>query len=363
MDKSGSRIAISIVIPCLNEAETIRQAVAQATRSVRCFTNTFEVIVADNGSTDGTLKLLRTLEQKQKVRIVRVPIRGYGAALHYGILRAKHPYVCYADADLSYHFGELKRFVPALRKNYDLILGSRISGLIEPGAMPWLHQYVGTPILSFLIRWWYGLPTSDSNSGMRVVRTSFYKKLRMRYSGMEWASELLIRTALANGAYHEVPIRFLPDKRRRLPHLKRWSDGWRHLKVIIFMRPAVLLVASAILLAISLLFAVQSLFTTIALWLLSEVLFFCYALIKKLVATFEGPNKISQAIDYLPVTQVGILVNILGLSSIFLISDRHLYSKYILVFQVVLYNLWWFFIEIINTDLVQQLKRSPRDIT
>ncbi len=187
----------SIVIPCLNEAETIEKAVFVALQSAKKHKKSkFEIIVADNGSTDGTLEKLSKIKN---IKIINVPVRGYGAALHWGILSAKYPYILYADADLSYDFKELPKFLSASKLDYDLILGSRLKGNMQKGAMPFLNRYLGTPILTFLIKLLYGIKTSDCNSGMRMIKKSFYQNLQMKNSGMEWASELLIRTAIFNG--------------------------------------------------------------------------------------------------------------------------------------------------------------------
>ncbi|MCJ7740481.1 glycosyltransferase family 2 protein [Candidatus Microgenomates bacterium] len=176
---------LSIVIPCLNEEVTIKRAVQTAYLSAKqLLKNNFEIIVADNGSTDGSLQKLSKIKH---IRLIHVLVKGYGAALHFGILSAKYPYALFADADLSYDFSETGKFLPKIDKNFDLILGSRIQGNIEKGAMPFLHRFLGTPVLTFLIRLIYGIKTTDCNSGMRAVKRSFYRQLHMKNSGMEWA--------------------------------------------------------------------------------------------------------------------------------------------------------------------------------
>lgn len=355
--KFSKKTGVTILIPCLNEVRTVAVVAKQAYAASMKSKVNFEIVVADNGSTDGTLEKLRFLSY---VRVVPVPVRGYGAALHYGILHAKYPYVLYGDADCSYDFRELKKFVPFMIKSYDLVLGSRLAGTIQEGAMPFLNRYLGTPILTALIKWIYGIAVSDCNSGMRMVRREFYRKLDMKNSGMEWASELLIKTALKAGYYAEVPIIFKKDKRKTLPHLKRWEDGWRHLKVIVLLKPSLVLMTSIVCAFIAILFLPHSIFTTIALLLFSEFVFLSYLVTKKIeeVVTFKE-NWVSAWLEKLPLVLIGVVITILGLLTLFLISDQHLYTKYIVFFQVVLYDLWLFFIETVKTHMVHVLKVKP----
>lgn len=230
-----SKKLFSVVIPCLNEQKTILEAVNSAKRySKKYFGSNYEIIVSDNGSTDNTLEILKKVKN---INLINVPIKGYGAALHWGIMNATGDYVMFADADMSYPFENIKLFARSISLYPDLVLGSRIKGKISKGAMPFLHRYLGTPILTFLIRVLYKIPTTDCNSGMRMVKRSFYKRLNMRNSGMEWASELLAKTAIKKGVYVEMPINYKKDKRGRKPHLSSWSDGWRHLKAIFLIKP------------------------------------------------------------------------------------------------------------------------------
>lgn len=345
---------LSVVIPCLNEVSTIEKAVLYATQAARHYCKEdFEIIVADNGSTDGTLERLKKIKN---IRLIHVPIKGYGAALHYGILSAKYPNVLFADADLSYDFLDLTKFIPYINKGYDLVLGSRITGKIEKGAMPFLHRYIGTPILTFLIRIIYGIRTTDCNSGMRLIKKSFYQKLKMKNSGMEWASELLIKTVLHDGKYTEVPITFHKDKRKRKPHLKRWEDGWRHLKVIILLKPFTLLLAAILLGFAGIIFIPFSLFTTIALFLLAEFIFLSFLAARKLEAFIEKKsNFASEMLERIPLVLIATLLTIFGFLQLFIISDNHLFTKYILLFQPIMFDLWVFFIETIKTHLVYPL--------
>lgn len=345
---------LTIVIPCLNEASTIEKVVTTVYSSaLKHLGKDFEIIVSDNGSTDGTLEKLTKIKF---VKIIKVPVRGYGAALHYGILAAKYPFILFADADLSYDFRELDKFLPFMEKNYDFVLGSRIKGNIQKGAMPFINRYIGTPILTFLIKIIYGINTSDCNSGMRLVKQSFYKKLRITNNGMEWASELLIKTGLCKGEFAEIPISFYKDKRKRRPHLRRWEDGWRHLKVIILLKPSLLLMMALILALIGVFFVYISLFTTIALILIAEFFVFSHLVTKRLEAAIQREtNIISSLLDRMPLVLMAVMGTFLGVSALFIISDAHLFTKYILLYQAILFDLWLFFIETIKTHLVNRL--------
>lgn len=345
---------VSIIIPCLNEKETIREVIDSAKKAV--YDNLgkdSEIIVADNGSTDGTLALVRRIKG---IRLVQIPIKGYGAALHYAILKAKYSYIFFADADLSYDFGELGKFIPFIKKNYDLVLGTRMRGNIEKGAMPILNRYIGTPILTFLIRIIYGIKTTDCNSGMRMVKKSFYKSLKMKNSGMEWASELLIKTRLHGGKYAEVPITFYRDKRINRPHLRRWEDGWRHLKAIILLQPMSLIYLASLFILAAIFYFQYSLFTTIVLGLYAEFLIFSYLIAKRLQAVIEKKqNRISDILDRVPFVIIAVVGTLLGFLQLVIIPDTHIFTKYILFFQVVLFDLWLFFLETIKTHLVNPL--------
>ncbi|MGE4233389.1 MAG: glycosyltransferase family 2 protein [Bacteriovoracia bacterium] len=247
---------LSIVIPCLNEAETIERVVKEAKQGLLESGLTGEVIVSDNGSTDGSQQLASALG----ARVVPAPLRGYGAALHYGIIAARGKYVLFGDADLSYDFTLTPKFSSFIADdNKDLVLGSRLNGTIHPGAMPFLNRYLGTPVLNWVIRLFFGLNTSDCNSGMRLVRKSFYEKLPMRAPGMEWASELLIKSKIMNARYAEIPIVLRKDGRNRPPHLRRWRDGWRHLKTIVLLSPnRLILLPSVVMIILSLLMLTTS---------------------------------------------------------------------------------------------------------
>ncbi len=348
------KLTLSIVIPCLNESHTIKQSVTDAyTNGKKVFGNQFEVIVADNGSIDGTLEILKEIKF---VRIVHVPVRGYGAALHWGILKSRGDYVLFADADLSYPFSNLSRFAAKLKYKPDMVLGSRLNGSIQKDAMPLLNRYFGTPALTQLIRLLYQIPTTDCNSGMRLIRKSFYKQLNMRNSGMEWASELLLKTALRKGKYLEVPIRFLKDKRNRPPHLSRWSDGWRHLKAIILLKPESLLITMAVafllaFLTLSVSFALTSLFLLvgITLWLSWLALQFLGFAIEK------HHNSVSRILNNNWLVPLVIIFTLLNGIAVLILPDFRLGTKMILISINTLIFIWTFLIETIKTHLVNRL--------
>jgi glycosyltransferase involved in cell wall biosynthesis len=345
---------LSIVIPCLNERETIAQAVIDAERYAReCLTDDFEVIVADNGSTDGTLEILSL---QAIARIVRVPVRGYGAALHWGILNAHGKYVLFADADLSYPFLNIPLYVEATKDEPDLTLGSRLAGTIEPGAMPFLNRYLGTPVLTALIRIFYKIDTTDCNSGMRMVKRSFYSTLNMRSSGMEWASELLLKTALKGGKYTEFPIQFKKDQRNRPPHLSRWADGWRHLKAIILLKPSItypFLVLFPLLAAAT--YKISFAFTFFFL-LLTVSLAMALAANRLLLATLDGQeNWVSRFLKKFALVQTSLVVSAALIFALAFIPEEHLGTKLLLASLSNLVLIWLFLVETIKTHVSNRL--------
>jgi glycosyltransferase involved in cell wall biosynthesis len=224
---------LTILMPCLNEAETLAICVRRAVAAIQASGVTGEVVVADNGSTDGSQEIARA----EGARIVDVATRGYGAALIGGIEAARGKYVMMADADASYHFEHLPRFLPKLDEGYDLVMGNRFAGSIEHGAMPPLHKYIGNPILSAAGRIFFSIPVRDFHCGLRAFRRDAILALNLRTTGMEFASEMVVKSSLAGLRMTEVPTTLSPDGRSRPPHLRSWRDGWRHLRFLLLYSP------------------------------------------------------------------------------------------------------------------------------
>lgn len=228
-----SELTVTLLMPCLNEAETLAFCVRQAVTALRDNNVSGEVLVADNGSTDGSQKIATD----EGARVVNVPTRGYGAALIAGIEAARGKYILMADADASYHFEHLPRFLPKLEEGYDLVMGNRFSGSIEPGAMPPLHRYLGNPVLSSIGRIFFRIPVRDFHCGLRAFRREPILALQLRTTGMEFASEMVVKSSLAGLRMTEVPTTLSPDGRSRPPHLRSWRDGWRHLRFLLLYSP------------------------------------------------------------------------------------------------------------------------------
>lgn len=344
---------LTILIPCLNEAETIEKAVDLANEAARKYVKeAFEVVVADDGSTDGSVEKVK---RRGKARLVSVPIKGYGATLHWGIMSALGEYVLFADADLSYPFEEVKKFIPYMKQKTDLVLGSRYSGVIEKGAMPWLNRRIGTPVLTRLINIFYGLGTTDCNSGMRMIRKDFYRELNMKNAGMEWASELLIKTALKRGKYTEVAIRFCKDQRKRVPHLSRWSDGWRHLKAIVLLKPDALLWPTGLFI-IAAVWWWNKAFGLAYFWgILAAMLFFSYLASKVLYfAINKQIDETATAVIVFPGVLTAIVVT-LGSVAYLGWGNGSEQINVILAGTVIIYDMWVFLIETIKTHLINRL--------
>jgi len=239
-------LELSIVMPCLNEAETIAVCVRKAKAFLEAQGLAGEVIVADNGSTDGSQQIANALG----ARIVHVPARGYGAALIGGIEAASGRFVAMGDADDSYDFGGLMPFVEALRDGADLVMGNRFKGGIAEGAMPVLHRYLGNPVLSFLGRTFFGTPIGDFHCGLRAFRRDSIRELGLTAPGMEFASEMVVKAAIEKLDIREVPTTLRPDGRSRPPHLRTWRDGWRHLRFLLIYAPKFLFLYPGVALAL-----------------------------------------------------------------------------------------------------------------
>ena len=246
-------IEVSIVMPCLNEADTLATCIEKAQRALREAGIEGEVIIADNGSTDRSPEIARSLG----ARVIHVEEKGYGNALMGGINAARGAYVIMGDADDSYDFLDIAKFVHKLREGFDLVQGCRLpsgGGTVMPGAMPFLHRWWGNPMFSLFARWWFGAPVNDVYCGLRGFRKDFYQRLDQRCTGMEFATEMIIKSSLYQAKIAEVPIHLHPDGRKaHAPHLKTFRDGWRTLRFFLmysprwlFLHPGLLLIALGI---------------------------------------------------------------------------------------------------------------------
>jgi glycosyltransferase involved in cell wall biosynthesis len=230
---AAASLQVSIVMPCLNEAETLASCIQSAQRSLEKGGLRGEVIVADNGSTDGSVAIARELG----ARVVEVAKRGYGNALIGGIEAAEGELVVMGDADASYDFGALGPFIERLRAGDDLVVGNRFAGGIEPGAMPWSHRWLGNPVLTRIGRVFFHAPVGDMHCGLRAFRKEAFERMQLRAAGMEFASEMVIKASLKGMRISEVPVVLRPDGRSRPPHLRTWRDGWRHLRFMLLFSP------------------------------------------------------------------------------------------------------------------------------
>jgi glycosyltransferase involved in cell wall biosynthesis len=224
---------ISIVIPCLNEANTIGICVAKAKQALLENKVSGEVIVADNGSTDGSQKIA----ENAGAQVVTISQIGYGAALCGGILASSGEFIIMGDGDDSYNFLEIEPFLNEWKNGTEFVIGNRFVGGIENGAMPWLHQYLGNPVLSFIGRLFFQNGFGDFHCGMRGFTREAFEKMNPNTAGMEFASEMVVKASLLQLKSKEVPIKLYKDGRGRPPHLNTWRDGWRHLRFLLLFSP------------------------------------------------------------------------------------------------------------------------------
>jgi len=220
-------------MPCLNEARTLPACIEKAKEALISLGTTWEIIVADNGSTDGS----QQIAQAHGARVIAVAQRGYGNAFRGGIEAAHGRFMILGDSDDSYDFGELPPFVQKLRGGNDLVMGSRFQGRIEEGAMPWSHRYIGNPVLTRILNMLFRTGVSDAHCGLRAISRKAWDRLGLRTGGMEFASEMVIRAAQERLAIGEVPVTLRKDGRDRPPHLRTFSDGWRHLRFMLMFSP------------------------------------------------------------------------------------------------------------------------------
>jgi glycosyltransferase involved in cell wall biosynthesis len=247
---------LSVVLPCLNEARTVGACVQEARDAMAQAGITGEVIIADNGSTDGS----QAIAIQHGARVVPVAEKGYGHALRGGIAAARGRFIVMGDADQSYNFSDLPRFVEKLRAGCDLVMGNRFLGGVQPGAMPWKNRYLGNPVLSFVGRLFFRTGIGDFHCGLRGFSAAAYRRMKLRTTGMEFASEMVIKAVILGLRVTEVPTVLRKDGRDRPPHLRPWRDGWRHLRFMLlfsprwlFFYPGILLMLASALLGAALL--------------------------------------------------------------------------------------------------------------
>ena len=224
---------LSIVMPCLDEAETIGACIAKARRFLEASGVDGEIVVADNSSRDGS----QAIAEREGARVVAVAERGYGSALQGGVAAARGRFVVMGDADDSYDFSAISGFVEKLRAGADVVIGDRFAGGVQPGAMPPLHRWLGNPVLSALGRLFFRSPVRDFHCGLRGFTKAAYERMGLRTTGMEFASEMIVKATLLRMRIDEVPIVLHPDGRSRPPHLRSWRDGWRHLRFLLLYSP------------------------------------------------------------------------------------------------------------------------------
>ena len=250
--RGDDNIELSVVMPCLNESATVGACVKKALGAMQQLGIRGEVIVADNGSTDGSQRIAAD----HGARVVPIELRGYGSALHGGIAAARGLFILMGDADESYDFAQLDRFLGKLREGYDLVMGNRFQGGILPGAMPPLHRYLGNPVLTGIGRLFFKSPVGDFHCGLRAFRKDAIEGLGLRTLGMEFATEMVVKATAFGLRVTEIPTTLAPDGRDHASHLRTWRDGWRHLRFLLlysprwlFLYPGIALFALGILLS------------------------------------------------------------------------------------------------------------------
>jgi hypothetical protein len=253
---TGEPFELSIVMPCLNEAATLEKCIRKAHDFLRRNRVVGEVVIGDNGSTDGSPDIAR----RAGARVVPVAVRGYGAAVHTAAMAAHGRFIIMGDADDSYDFGNLMPMLEKLRGGADLVMGNRFAGGIVPGAMPWKNRFIGNPALSGLGRLLFRVPVHDFHCGLRGFSKAALESLDLQTDGMEYASEMVIKASLLRLRIAEVPTTLGIDGRGRTPHLRPWRDGWRHLRLMLLFSPRWLFLYPGILLMV--------LGSVIGLWLL-----------------------------------------------------------------------------------------------
>jgi Glycosyl transferase family 2 len=230
---ASETIELSVVMPCLNESATVGVCVQKALDAMRRGGIRGEVVIADNGSTDGSQQIAAA----HGARVVPILARGYGSALRGGIAAARGEFVLMGDADDSYDFSQAGKFVTKLRDGYDLVMGNRFQGGILPGAMPALHRYLGNPVLTAIGRLFFKSPVGDFHCGLRAFRRDAIERLDLRTTGMEFATEMVVKATAFGLRVTEIPTTLSPDGRDRAPHLRTWRDGWRHLRFLLLYSP------------------------------------------------------------------------------------------------------------------------------
>jgi len=224
---------LSIVIPCLNESETLRVCIQKAKAFIEGSGVQAEIIIADNGSTDDSQEIAKAEGAIVKV----IAEKGYGNAIIGGVLSSRGKYIIMGDGDDSYDFRNLDAFIKKLREGYDLVMGNRFQGGIEPGAMPWLHKYLGNPVLSFIGRSFFKTNIGDFHCGLRGFSREAFDKMELQCGGMEFASEMIVKSSLKGMKITEIPTTLKKDGRSRPSHLRTWRDGWRHLRFLLLSSP------------------------------------------------------------------------------------------------------------------------------